>query len=686
MNPRHALPIALLLTAILTWPTNAMPADPPGESASPKRLTVDHLEQLADVSDPQPSPEGDWIAYTVTSRDFEEDEARSRIWMVPARGGEAVPLSAEDHSSSHPRWSPDGKYLAFLSGRDDEPAQVWRLFREGGEAQKVTDTAQAVARFEWSPDAARLLLLLRDPTAAEREAHAKGEAFEEQTPPPWVIDRQQFKRDYVGYLDRRRTHIHVLDLASGELKQLTHGDYDDSEPAWSPDGKSIAFTSNRTEHADDNYNTDIWVVSAEPSQSPSEPPAEPRRITSSAGPDESPAWSPDGRWITHTSVTDAEAILYATFHLAVSDADGGGTRVLTEDLDRMIFRPRFAPDGKHVWFLLEDSGEQNLARIRPQGGRIERVIGGEQVVLAFTPGADGVLAALVSTPWLPPEVFRLSGKKLEQRSFTNRDTLAGLELGAVEELRYESADGTEIEGFVIKPPGFVEGRRYPTILDIHGGPQSQYDYSFHFEAQLYAANGYLVVHPNPRGSTGYGQDFCLAIWRDWGGPDYHDVMAAVDDAIARGWADPDRLGVTGWSYGGMLTNHIITRTDRFKAAATGASATLYTVNYGHDMYQRWWEQELGLPWDPEARELYERMSPYNRLDQVVTPTLILGGEIDWNVPIINSEHLYLALRQLGVETQLVVYPGQYHGIDTPSYEKDLYQRYLDWFGRHLGQR
>jgi dipeptidyl aminopeptidase/acylaminoacyl peptidase len=465
MNPRHAPPIALFLTAVLAWSTVALPADPPEQSEKSTRLTVDHLERLADVSDPQPSPEGDWIAYTVTSRDFEEDEARSRVWMVPAKGdGDAVPLSSEDHSSSHPRWSPDGQYLAFLSGRDDAPAQVWRLFRAGGEAQKITDTPQTVEGFEWSPDSTRLLLLLKDPSAAELEAHEKGEDSEEQTPPPWVIDRQQFKRDYVGYLDRRRTHIHVLDLASGKLTQLTHGDYDDSEPTWSPDGKSIAFTSNRTEHADDNYNTDIWVVSADPQKAPSEP----RRITRGDGPDQSPAWSPDGRWIAHTSVTDADAILYATFHLAVSAADGGGTRVLTGDLDRMIFSPRFAPDGKRLWFLLEDSGEQNLARIRPQGGPIERVIGGEQVVLAFTPGADGALAALLSTPSLPPEVFRLSGRKLEQRTFTNRDALAGLELGAVEKVRFRSADGTEIEGFAIKPPGF---RRRAALPDDPGHPR-----------------------------------------------------------------------------------------------------------------------------------------------------------------------------------------------------------------------
>ena len=221
------------------------------------------------------------------------------------------------------------------------------------------------------------------------------------------------------------------------------------------------------------------------------------------------------------------------------------------------------------------------------------------------------------------------------------------------------------------------------ILDIHGGPQAQDDFGFSFDGQLWAANGYLVVKPNFRGSTGYGYEHCVAIWHDWGGPDFLDVMAAVDDAIERGWADPERMGVMGWSYGGMLTNHVITKTDRFKAAATGASATLYAVNYGHDMYIRWWEQELGFPWVPENRALYEKMSPFNRVDQVTTPTLILGGEIDWNVPIINSEQLYLALKRLGVETQLIVYPGEYHGIDTPSHAKDLYQRYLDWFGERL---
>jgi len=643
------------------------------------RLAIEHLFQLGSVSEPQLSPDGEWIAYTVSRDDLEKDEARSRVWVVPSAGGQARPLTAEGESSSQPRWSPDGRYLAFLSARDDKPAQVWRLSRQGGEAEQITDTAQAVTVFEWSPDSAQLLLLLQDPTEAEIAAHEQGEQYEEKAPPPHVIDRQQFKLDYVGYLDRRRTHIHLLDIASRSMTQLTSGDYDDSEPVWSPDGSRIAFTSNRTANPDDNYNTDIWVVSADPGQKS----AEPLRITRGEGADASPAWSPDGRSIAHTTVTDPVAMLYATSHLAVSAADGSGTRVLTEALDRMVFQPRFSADGRYLWFLLEDAGEQNLARIRPGGGKIERVVRGENTVSQFQVGRKGQVAALVSRPQLPPEVFLLDGSKLEQKTFTNRELLDGITLGEVKKVAFDSADGTRIEGFVILPAGYVERLRYPAVLAIHGGPQSQYDYSFQFEAQLYAANDYVVILPNPRGSTGYGQAFCLAIWQDWGGPDFEDVMAAVDDAVARGWADADRLAVSGWSYGGILTNHVITRTDRFKAAITGASEVLYVVNFGHDQYQRWWTQELGPPWQPEARAIYERMSPFNRVERITTPTLILGGEEDWNVPIINSEQLYLALKQLGVETQLVVYPGEYHGIARPSYNKDLYQRYLDWFARFL---
>jgi dipeptidyl aminopeptidase/acylaminoacyl peptidase len=663
----------------------------------PRLLTVDDYFAIGQVGDPRISPDGGWIAYTVTTPDLEEDESRARIWMVPAAGGTAVPLTAADEDSSSPRWSPDGRFLGFMSSRSETDGsegktQVWTLFREGGEAVRVTDTAQDVEFFEWSPDGKRMLLVLEDPKPEELEASAarkKGEVYEEKTPPPWVVTRRQFKQDYVGYLEGRRTHLYVLDVATRETKQITSGDFDDycqpylpdcdhTRPAWSPDGTRIAFVSNRTDDPDANYNSDIWVVEADNDDLG----AHPVRITSNPGPDSAPSWSPDGKRIAHLSNVETGAALYGTSHLAVSSSTGGDSKLLTRELDRMVFQPRFSRSDDSIYFLLEDSGEQSLARVSSSGGDVERIVAGPRVVSAFHRAPSGEIAALISDPRSPPEVFLLADGKLARRSRVNDALLATLRLGEVEEVRFDSADGTEIEAFVVKPPD-LSSRRYPAILRIHGGPQSQYDFGFHFEAQLYAANGYVVVMPNPRGSTGYGQEFCLAIWRDWGGPDYEDVMASVDYIVDRGWADPERLAVTGWSYGGMLTNHVITKTDRFKAAATGASATLYVTNFGHDQYQRWWTYELGLPWEPESREIYERMSPLNEVENVVTPTLVVGGKEDWNVPIINSEQLFLALRIRGVPTQLVVYPDEFHGIDTPSHTKDLYERYLAWFGTYL---
>lgn len=656
-------------------PATAQPAAT-GESAAPQRVfTVADLVAIRGVDDPQISPDGRWIAYTVTAADREEDSSRGRIWMVPTGGGEPVPMTSEERSASQPRFSPDGRYLSFLAAADNGEDQVWTLFREGGEAVQVTDTPQSVNDYEWSPDGTRLVLVLEDPSP-EQLAAARGEE-EPKNPPPWVIDRRQFKLDYVGYLDRLRTHLYVLELATGALTQITSGDYDDTEPAWSPDGTRLAFTSNRTADPDSNYNTDIWLVDASPAD-------EGRTLTqlsSGAGPDASPAFSPDGRWVAHLAATDAAAIVYATNHLAVSRADGSGTEVLTAELDRNTFTPRFAPDGKAVLVTVEDSGEQYLARVPVDGGAIDRVIGGPRWVGAFDVAADGRIAAVVSEPHLPGEVFLFGGDELVRLTHTNDELLRGVRLGEVENVHFASADGTEIEGFIVKPPGFVPGVRYPTFLRIHGGPMLQYDFGFHGEAQLFAGAGYVVVMANPRGSAGYGQPFCTAIWRAWGEKDFEDVMAAVDDAIARGYADPERLVVGGWSYGGMLTDHVITKTDRFKAAYTGASAALYMVNYGHDEYQLWWEGELGLPW--ENPDLYRKMSPYFRVDKVVTPTLIVGGEQDWNVPIVNSEQLYQALKRLGVDTELVVYPGEFHEFETPSYLDDLYRRILSWFDEHL---
>jgi len=354
--------------------------------------------------------------------------------------------------------------------------------------------------------------------------------------------------------------------------------------------------------------------------------------------------------------------------------------VLTTALDRNVSQPRFDAGGESITVVLEDSSERHLAKIGVSSGRVERVVDGGRSVRGFD-RANGNTVLLISEPHLPAEVFAHDRSGLRQLTTVNSELLAELQLGEVRNVQFDNPSGIEIEGFLTTPPDYVAGQRYPTILRLHGGPVSQYDHAFNFEAQLFAANGYVVLNFNPRGSSGYGQDFSAALFAQWGVPDVEDVLAGVDYAIAEGFTDPERLGVGGWSYGGILTNYVITKSDRFQAAITGASEVLYRANYGHDHYQRQWEGELGLPW--ENAEGWERISPFNDVANVVTPTLVMGGEDDWNVPIQNSEQLYQALKRLGVETQLVVYPGQSHGIRVPSYRKDRHERYLAWYDRLL---
>jgi len=642
--------------------------------ADDRLLTIDDLLALKSVSDPQLSSDGAWMAYTVESIDVEADTSSKQVFMASIDGKDVVQLTSDEYSASSPRWSPDGRYLAFLAAKGDEDAktQVWTLDRRGGDARAYTAVDQGIDDFAWSPDSKRMLLSIVDKSEAEIAAETAKEAGEEARPLPYVIDRLQFKRDGVPYLDSSRTHLYVVDDRLSESTQLTFGDFDDSDAIWSPDGKWVAFTSNRTEEPDSNDNSDIWLVSALGSAANRES----RKLTNNPGSDQSPAFSNDGKQIAYVSVTDVDLMWYATNHLAIVSATGGDERVLTAKLDRNVSRPVFSEDDQSIIFQLEDSAESHLAVFNLATGNIDRPIRGGVSVRGFSTNA-GSFAVGISTPELPTELFYLGDGDLTQVTNTNADVLSEISLADVRNITFASGDGTEIEGFVFTPPGYRKGTRYPTILRIHGGPVSQYDFSFNKDAQLLAANGYVVVVSNPRGSSGYGQAFSADLFAEWGVRDFEDVMAAVDYTIAEGYSDPDRLGVGGWSYGGILTNYVITKSDRFEGAISGASEVNYVANYGHDHYQKDWEAELGLPW--ENREGWERISPWNDVDKIVTPTLVMGGKEDWNVPIQNSEQLYQALKRRGIQTQLVVYPNQGHGISRPSFQRDRYQRYLDWY-------
>jgi dipeptidyl aminopeptidase/acylaminoacyl peptidase len=654
------------------------------QQPAPRGITIDDFFQIRDVAQPELSPDGQWIAYSVRTRMLKEDKSEQRLWIVSTHGGDAIPMTAEGVSSSHPRWSPDGKYLAFLSARNGGKTQVWLLDRRGGEAERLTDIAQGVNDFEWSPDSTRLVLVLQDPKPEDLEAAKDKEkdkdkpAAKPKTPPPFVIDRLQFKEDNAGYLDRRRDHLYVFDVASKKSTQVTSGDFDDTEPVWSPDGKSLAFASNRsTPDPDRNYNSDIWVVAADNTDKG----AHLTQITTNPGPDRQPAWSPDGKWIAYVTQTDLKAMIYATHHLAIAPSSGGEAKVLTLALDRSVRRPRFSPDGRSIYFVADDDGTDNLFRIPATGGDVSRTISGPLSVAYYSTGKDGAIAAQISSLDRPDEIFLFSDNKLTRLTKTNDALFAQLRLAQVDYVHFKSKDGTPVAGYLYKPLDYSPGKKVPTLLNPHGGPVGQYSASFYHLAQLYAANGYAVLLPNPRGSSGYGQKFCQAIFADWGNKDYQDDMAMVDYAVAQGIADPDKLGVGGWSYGGMSTDFIIEQTTRFKAAISGAGIALMTSGFGHDQYQKDYYYELGYPWENKA--VWEKISPFYRINNITTPTLFMGGDIDWNVPVIGGEQMYLALKSLGRTTELVVYPGEHHGFTMPSHLKDRLERYLAWYAHYV---
>jgi dipeptidyl aminopeptidase/acylaminoacyl peptidase len=665
---RRALPLAAL-TVLLSFPLTA---------EAPRSLKPGDVLAFKTVNDPQVSPDGRWVAFTVKSLDLEKDAADTDVFMVPRAGGEALRLTASPKAETDPRFSPDGRWLAFLSAREGGKSQVWLLPREGGEAFKLTAFKADVSDLAWSPDGKRLALVVgdADPDDEEDEEKAGGEGEgAAKTPKPIVIRRLEFKADGEGYLRELRQHLYVFDVEKKTSEPITTGPYDDFDPVWSPDGRFLAFTSNRTENPDANDNTDVFIVEARAGKAP-------RAVTASPGSDGSPAFSPDGKWIAYLAGGAPEDLWYSTNHVAVVSVDGGAPRPLTLALDRNADAPAFSPDGKSVLFLLEDGGNVHLARVPVAGGPVERVVAGEREVSRFDVGPKGELVVLEGSFHQPAEISAAEGGALRRLTRVNDGFLSGIRLGKVRRFQATSADGTKIDAFLTLPPDAPDGKGLPTILRIHGGPVAQYSTAFSPEWQILAAQGYAILGANPRGSSGYGRDFSYALWADWGNKDFEDVMAVVDEAVRMGVADPGRLGVGGWSYGGILTNYVIAKTGRFKAAISGASEVNYLSNYGTDHYQREWEGELGLPW--KETERWVRLSPFFYVEKVTTPTLILCGQEDWNVPVLNSEQLYQALRRIGrVDTELVVYPGQGHPIAKPSYQKDRYERYIAWYGKYL---
>jgi dipeptidyl aminopeptidase/acylaminoacyl peptidase len=668
------------LAAVL-FPASLLCAQP-----ARRALKLDDMHRFHEVRDNQISPDGKWVAYTVNTVDGAADKSDTDVWIASWDGKQQLRMTTSTESESSPRWSPDGRWLAFLSSRPGKAKgnQVWLLDRNGGEAQQFTDVKGRLSSYDWSPDGKKLLLVMadRDPNDPADDGPGGAPAGPNaKAPKVIVVDRYKFKQDIQGYLTQAPARLYLFDVESKKAEALTDPVLEAASPSWSPDGKWIAFMGRSGKDAE-RYNTsNVFVTEARAG-------ATRRELTKYDGIKGSasrgrPEWSPDGTKLVYLQSSGAKLGAYNMNRLAVIAVAGGEPKVLAEKLDRGVSAPRFTPDGASILFLAGDDASEYPARIPANGGEVQRLIKGQLVISSVDQGKDGRLSVLAANDSKPAEVHALESNELRVLTHHNDALMAEFKLGATEEFSCKAKDGNEVHGLIEKPLDYVAGKKYPTLLRIHGGPNGQDAHSFNFERQLFAANGYVVVAVNYRGSSGRGEKYQTAISADWGNKEVLDLQAAVDHVLSIGLADPDRLGVGGWSYGGILTDAIIAKDQRFKAATSGAGTAFPLGLYGVDQYIMQYDEEIGPPWkvglDPWIRISY----PFLHADQIKTPTLFLGGEKDFNVPLVGGEQMYQALRSLGIPTQLVVYPGQFHGLTRPSYQKDRLERYLAWYAKYL---
>ncbi|MEO6805542.1 MAG: S9 family peptidase [Edaphobacter sp.] len=642
-------------------------------------MVIDDLAKLVNVGGPQISPDGKWIAYTTSQVDVSDDKNVSSLWMVSWDGTQDIEVTYGTESAGSPRWSPDGRWLAFTSGRPGRAkgSQVWVLDRRGGEAHQLTDVKENLSDYRWSPDSKQLLLTLKAKDEPEPKEGAKP-----ALPKPIVIDRYHFKQDVQGYLTDKRNHLYLFDIATKKVTRLigddkTEDKFEERQAEWSPNGKWIAFVSDQEEpDPDRSNNTDVFVVAAKGNSTA-------KKLTSFTGADDGPlAWSPDSSTIAYRQGVSPRYSIYDMQRLALVPAAGGTPEIVTATAEMLTGAPEFTENGKSLLTTIGEDRVEYVAEVPLKGGSVTRLTVGKGSAGAMS-SAAGHVAVVWTTDLTAPEIYALDGKTLRKLTSHNDALIAQLDVMPAEDLSAKTSDGNDVHSLLTMPVGYVAGSKAPMLMWIHGGPTAQDTHRFESDRQLMASHGFAVLQVNYRGSTGRGHDYSYAINADWGDKEVKDLLGAVDGAIATGKIDPDRMVVGGWSYGGILTDYTIASTTRFKAASSGAGTGNLLGMYGVDQYILQYDNELQPPW--KNVEPYLKLSyPFLHADRIKTPTMFMGGDKDFNVTLVGGEQMYQALKSVGTTAELVVYPGQFHGFSRPSFIRDRYQRWFDWYDKYLG--
>ena len=644
-------------------------------------FTTEDIYSLKDITLSDVSEDGNGIVFITSQAENKYDGFKNTLYFLDTHKGKKVKLlesyGSKGMNFSSIKFSSNSKSIFFLSSgmktSGKESNQIWSLSLSNRVKRKVTNFDGDISDYDVSDDGKTIAFI------GQRSSDKKADT---KTPSPIVIDRYQFKRDYEGFLGPNRDHLFIFDTQSKKVEQITSGQKDHLYPSISPNGENIAYMTKEGDF-DRHNNWEIFIKNIKGEESH-------RKLLSNNSEDISvsypsrPEWSPDGEKIAYLHGGDHSMLWYALQEVSIIDVETGDIDLITQDFDRNTSLPQWSGDGQNIFFILEDNMKSQLMKYSFLDNTTKKITPDNMYLSGYAQSyhvTDDEIIFQSSTSEIPSEIYHLKEDQINPITSVNEQFIKNKLIGSTELISFQSFDGLTINGMMIKPPNFDSKKKYPLMIRIHGGPVSQYGRYFDFDWQLFASNNYVVIVTNPRGSSGKGFEFQKSIFAEWGIEDSKDISAALDFALDLGYIDENKLGIGGWSYGGMLTNYVIAKDNRFHAATSGAGISNILSGFGHDHYIREYIIELGTPWD--NLDAWLNVShPFLSADEIVTPTLFLVGEKDWNVPLIGSEQMYQALKHLEIPTQLVIYPNEHHGLSKPSYIKDRLDRYLDWHGKY----